>query len=131
MCDHDDAEQLTAATKVAQAQLELVRIREVRGKLMADMDLTAGNLDQLRRLAALDRYERFAATKRRRASRSLARLAVICLSRVGAFLSERTQSSMHFDCGMGIAEKIVYKQLFTSLLGRRVGVDLPDVGVFF
>jgi hypothetical protein len=40
-------------------------------------------------------------------------------------------SSMPFDRGMGIAEKIVYKQLFTSLLGRRVCVDLPDVGAFF
>jgi hypothetical protein len=66
-----DAGQLTAATEVAQAQLELLRIRAVRAKLVAEVDLTSGNLEHLRRLAALDRYERFAATKRRRASRKL------------------------------------------------------------
>jgi hypothetical protein len=38
---------------------------------MAEVDLTSGNLEHLRRLAASDRYERFAATKRRRASRKL------------------------------------------------------------
>jgi len=69
--DQADAEQLTAATEVAQAQLELLRIRAVRTKLMADVDLTSGNLEQLRRLVALDRYERFAATRRRRASHKL------------------------------------------------------------
>jgi hypothetical protein len=68
--DQADEEKLTAATEVAQAQLELLRIRAVRAKLMAK-ELTSGNLEHLRRLAALDRYERFAATKRRRASRKL------------------------------------------------------------
>ncbi len=66
-----DGEQLTAATDVAQAQLDLLRIRAVRAKLMAEVDLTTGSLEHLRRLKALDRYERFAATKRRRASRKL------------------------------------------------------------
>jgi hypothetical protein len=69
--DQADEEQLTAASEVAQAQLELLRIRAVRAKLMAEADLTSGNLDHLRRLAALDRYERFAATRRRRASHKL------------------------------------------------------------
>jgi hypothetical protein len=69
--DQADAEQLTAATEVAQAQLELLRIRAVRTKLMAEVDLTSGNLEQLRRLVALDRYERFPATRRRRASHKL------------------------------------------------------------
>jgi len=69
--DQADAEQLTAATEVAQAQLELLRIRAVCAKLMADLDLTSGSLEHLRRLAALDRYERFAATKRRRAAHKL------------------------------------------------------------
>jgi hypothetical protein len=69
--DQADDEQLTAATEVAQAQLELLRIREVRAKLVAEVDLTSGNLEPLRRLAALDRYERFAATKRRRAAHRL------------------------------------------------------------
>ena len=44
---------------------------------MAGGGLTAGNLDQLRRLAALDRYERFAAAKRRRASRKLLRMRTL------------------------------------------------------
>ncbi len=66
-----DAEQLTAATEVAQARFELLRIRTVRARLMAEVDLTSGNLEQLRRLAALDCYERFAATKRQRASHKL------------------------------------------------------------
>jgi hypothetical protein len=58
-----------AAAEVAQAQLELLRIRAVRAELMAMVDLGSVNLEQLQRLAALDRYERFAHTKRRRASR--------------------------------------------------------------
>ncbi len=69
--DQADAEQLTAATEVAQAQLELLRVRAVRANLMAEVNLTSGNLDHLQRLAALDRYERFAATRRRRASHKL------------------------------------------------------------
>jgi hypothetical protein len=56
---------------VAQAQLELLRIRGVRAKLMSAINLTTSNLEHLQRLAALDRYERFAHTKRQRASRKL------------------------------------------------------------
>jgi hypothetical protein len=67
--DQEDEEQLTAAIEVAQAQLELVRIRAVRAELMSAGELTSGNLPRLQRLAALDRHERFARTKRRRASR--------------------------------------------------------------
>lgn len=69
--DPADQEQLTAANEVAQAQLELAHIRAIRADLMAVVDLASGNLKQLKRLAALDRYERFAHTKRRRASRKL------------------------------------------------------------
>jgi hypothetical protein len=69
--DQASEQQRVAATEVAQAQLELLRIRAVRTELMAVVDLTSGDLKHLRRLAALDRYERFAATKRRRASREL------------------------------------------------------------
>ena len=64
-------EMLAAATEVAQAELELLQIREARAQLMAELDLASPDLDQLRRLAALDRYERFAATKQRRAARKL------------------------------------------------------------
>jgi hypothetical protein len=37
---------------VAQAQLELLRIRAVRAELTAMVDLASGNLEQLQRLAA-------------------------------------------------------------------------------
>jgi hypothetical protein len=43
----------------------------VRSKLMADLDFAALDLKQVRRLAALDRYERHALTRRRRAARKL------------------------------------------------------------
>ena len=69
--DHASEEQRMAATELAQAQLELLRIRAVRAELMAMVDVASGNFEQLQRLAALDRYERFAHTKRRRASRKL------------------------------------------------------------
>jgi hypothetical protein len=64
-------EQLTAATEVAQAQMELVRTRAVRAEFLTQIDLGSADLQTLRRLAALDRYERFAHAKRRRASRKL------------------------------------------------------------
>ena len=57
-----------SATEVAQAQLELLRIRTVRAELLAKVDLAPGSLEQLQRLAALDRCERLAHTKRRRAN---------------------------------------------------------------
>ncbi|MFY9952890.1 hypothetical protein [Bradyrhizobium sp.] len=69
--DPADQERMSAATEVSQAQLELLRIRAVRAKLTAMVDLASGDLKQLKRLVALDRYERFAHTKRRRASRKL------------------------------------------------------------
>lgn len=59
------------ATEVAEAQLELLRIRAVRADLMAKVNSASGNLEELQRLASLDRYERFAHSKRRRASRNL------------------------------------------------------------
>jgi hypothetical protein len=66
-----DEEQRFAATEMAKAQLELLRIRATRASILAEVDLATGNLQQLQRLAALDRYERYAHTKRRRASRKL------------------------------------------------------------
>jgi hypothetical protein len=60
-----------AATEVALAQPDLQRIRAERAELLAELDLASGDVDSLRRLAALDRYERLAHTKRRRASRKL------------------------------------------------------------
>ena len=69
--NHADEEQRTAASELAQAQVDLLRIRAVRAKLMTELDLTTANLEQLRRLKALDRYERLAATKRRSVSSKL------------------------------------------------------------
>jgi hypothetical protein len=69
--DQADPEHLLAATELAQAQLELLRVRQIRAELMEKADLASGDLEHLRRLAALDRYERIAHTKRRRASRKL------------------------------------------------------------
>jgi hypothetical protein len=64
--------QLAAATEVALAQQELLRIRAVRTEMAAQIhDLASPDIETLRRLAALDRYERLALTKRRRASRQL------------------------------------------------------------
>jgi hypothetical protein len=60
-----------AAAMLARAQLELLRIRGVRAQLLATIDLASGDTKSLRRLAALDRYERLAHTKRRRASKRL------------------------------------------------------------
>jgi hypothetical protein len=64
-------EQVTSAAEFAQAQLELLRIREIRAEMMRDTDLKLGSTQDLRRLVALDRYERFAQTRRRRASQKL------------------------------------------------------------
>jgi hypothetical protein len=63
---------LEPAANFARAQVELLRIRSVRSEQLARMDLsdcTPGNLRELKRLASLDRYERYALTRRRRASR--------------------------------------------------------------
>jgi hypothetical protein len=69
--DQADGEHLSAATELAQAQLQLLRIRGVRAELMATFDLSCGDYEKLRRLASLDIYERLALTQRRRASRKL------------------------------------------------------------
>jgi hypothetical protein len=56
---------------MAQAHAQLLRIVAVRSELMASLDFASANLKQVRRLAALDRYERQALTRRRRAARKL------------------------------------------------------------
>ncbi len=59
-------EKLRSAAEFAQAQLELQRIRSTRADLMAKIDLNQPAMHELQRLVALDRYERYAHTKRRR-----------------------------------------------------------------
>ncbi len=64
-------EQLTSTMEVAHAHVDLLRVRRVRAELMAGIDVACCDPHQLRRLVALDRYERYAHTKRRRASAKL------------------------------------------------------------
>ena len=65
-------DRLVSAAHFASAQMELLRIREIRTDQFAKVDLNGGdNLKELQHLAALDRYERYALTKRRRASKKL------------------------------------------------------------
>jgi hypothetical protein len=66
-----DEEKLMAASELAEAQMELLRIRAVRARMLAAVDLASGVPQELGRLLALDRYERFAHTRRRRASSKL------------------------------------------------------------
>ena len=66
----DDDRQL-AVTEIVRAQLELLRIRKVRAQMLAAGDLESGDPKALQRILALDRYERFAQTRRRQASHKL------------------------------------------------------------
>ena len=61
-------DRIMSAATFARAQLELLRIRSIRAERLAKIDLNGNNLEELRRLAALDRYERYALTRRRQAS---------------------------------------------------------------
>jgi hypothetical protein len=58
-----DSTQIATAVEAALAQSDLSRIR---GE-MTELEQTAGTILQVRRLAALERYERLALGKRRRA----------------------------------------------------------------
>ncbi|SDJ63342.1 MULTISPECIES: hypothetical protein [Bradyrhizobium] len=62
---------LSVATELVTAQLELLAIRSVRAEILAAIDIKAGGTPGLFRLQALDRYERYAHTKRRRAAQKL------------------------------------------------------------
>ena len=62
-------EQLISAAEFARAQLELLRIRATRAEMMTAIERDSTR--QLRPLVALDRYERYAHTRRRRASAKL------------------------------------------------------------
>jgi hypothetical protein len=58
-------EQQTAATEMAQAQLQLTRIRAIRAEFMAEVDLASGDLKNLRRLAPWTAMSWLANTTRR------------------------------------------------------------------
>jgi hypothetical protein len=69
--DQADEKRVLAATEMVQAELALKRVCTIRTTMLAELDPASGDLDRLRRLAALDRYEARALTKRWRASRKL------------------------------------------------------------
>lgn len=61
--------QLIAARQVAQAHLDLLQIRAVRATLLSSWDQHAWSSSDLRRLLALDRYERIVRGRRRLAAK--------------------------------------------------------------
>ena len=69
--DDPSEDKLTLAVEFARAQLELQRIRAARADLVATIDFDNQNnheiVHRLQRLVSLDRYERYAHAKRRRA----------------------------------------------------------------
>jgi hypothetical protein len=67
----EDAWVTSAAVEFAKAHVELLRIRAIRAELLLSVDLGNATAGQLQRLVALDRYERYAHTKRRQAGSNL------------------------------------------------------------
>ncbi len=65
------SDRLALAADFARAQQELVRIRSRCTELMEKIELDDMNSQELRRVAALDRYERYCLTRRRRAAYEL------------------------------------------------------------
>lgn len=63
-------DEASAALAFAFAQSNLLRIGKVRSEMMSDITYCT-DVETLHRLSALDRYERYAATKRRRALQGL------------------------------------------------------------
>ena len=66
--DKTSEDQIASAAAFARAQFEILRIRSIRTDMLEKIDLKDCNPRELERLAALDRHERYALTKRRRAS---------------------------------------------------------------
>jgi hypothetical protein len=64
-------QQLKSAAEFAIAQLELQRIRSMRTEMMQGIDLNSIDTHELRRISALDRYERYCLTQRRRSAREI------------------------------------------------------------
>jgi len=64
-------DRFTSAVDYVRVQFELLRIRFMRAELMAKAEIGNIGAQELRRLAALDRPERYCLTRRRRASRGL------------------------------------------------------------
>ncbi len=75
--DQTDEAQLAPASEAARARLDLLRIRRVRNRMISELDQASCNEGQVRRLAALDRYERLALATSRRASKILQAMQVM------------------------------------------------------
>lgn len=93
VCEAAAEDQLTFAADFLRAHIEVLRIQAIRTEQWASISQKEGedyNPKGLRRLAALDRYERYAFTKRRRASQ---KLQVKEQTGVTRFLPKRTQFS--------------------------------------
>jgi len=69
--DEADEDRLMSAADFAHVQLRLLRIRAARIELMENIGRTCNGTQELYRVAALDRYEPYCFTKRRRASNKL------------------------------------------------------------
>jgi hypothetical protein len=69
--DQTDEKRVLAAIEMVQARLVQMRVAAIRNTMLAKLDPASVDLAELRRLAALDRYEARALTRRRRASRTL------------------------------------------------------------
>ena len=67
IAEHVEAGNFESAQALVQAQLRLLKIRGLRKDLAKTFNLASGDFSLLGRLLALDRYERYALTQRRRA----------------------------------------------------------------
>jgi hypothetical protein len=63
--------QIIAASQVAQAHLDVLEVRAVRATMLSSLAPHSCSADDLRRLLALDRYERIARGRRRLATSRL------------------------------------------------------------
>ena len=72
--EHASPERMVAAEEFSSAQAQMARIEAIRAEHWASIDLNRSleaNVKPLKQLAALDRYERYALTKRSQASKRL------------------------------------------------------------
>jgi hypothetical protein len=64
-------EHWASAGEFASAQFELLKIQAIRREIMRESSIESLSTQKLRRLASLDRYERYSHTRRRRALHKL------------------------------------------------------------
>jgi hypothetical protein len=64
-------DQWASAVEFANAQFELLRIRAIRTEMILEREIVSLSTQKLRRLASIDRYERYSRTRRRRALQKL------------------------------------------------------------